>query len=123
MAWVQYSDLRGGALTLLGVGLPIPGGGELVTKLSFSDETRMFAQSRAGLAEGDLVCGLGVLPMTRGSIQFDRLPLLMGDSPDGVIAKVVGCLRLIAVGLACLQPAHVLALRILLGYAVSVLDF
>ena len=70
-----------------------------------------------------MICGLGVLPLTRGSVQFAGLPLLMGDSPQGPITKVLSRLRLIAVGLARLQPNYVLALRVVLGYAVSILNF
>ena len=108
--------------------LPLPSGGEPTTELSFSDDTRLFARSRAGitrvlevaegaclasccslnpgkvrayrigllpsgslrcLAEGALVCGLGVLPMSRGSVQFAGLPVLMGDSPAGPVEKVL----------------------------------
>ena len=46
---LRSSDLQGGALRLEEVGLPVPAGGEPLTELSFSDDTRLFARSRAGL--------------------------------------------------------------------------
>ena len=46
---LRATTLQSGAMTLSEAGLPLPGGGECLTELSFSDDTRLFARSRPGI--------------------------------------------------------------------------
>jgi hypothetical protein len=51
------------------------------------------------------------------------VPLLMGERLAGLLRKVEKRLRAVRAGVMRLHPSYVLALRIVLGYAVSQLDF
>ena len=66
---------------------------------------------------------LGELPVRRRGLRLAGVPLVVGEVWTAPVEKAVRRLRLIRAGVLCLQPVYVLAVRICLGYAVSVLDY
>ena len=66
---------------------------------------------------------LGELPVRRRGLRLAGVPLVVGELWKEPVEKAVRRLRLIRAGVLRLQPVYVLAVRICLGYAVSVLDY
>ena len=65
----------------------------------------------------------GRIPFTRGGLMLAGVPLVMGERSNAILQKVLKRLTVVRAGVLRLLPSYVLSLRIVLGYAVSQLDF
>ena len=66
---------------------------------------------------------VGRIPFKKGGLLLAGVPLVMGERASVVLRKTDKRLRILRAGVVRLQPSYVLALRIVLGYAVSQLDY
>ena len=66
---------------------------------------------------------LGRIPLRRGGLLLAGVPLLMGERPSAALEKTLRRLRAIHTATRRLRPSFILTLRILLGFAVSQLDY
>ena len=66
---------------------------------------------------------IGEVPVRRRGLHLAGVPLVTGEASLGPLHKCIRRLQLIRAGVIRLKPVYVLAVRITLGYAVSVLDF
>ena len=66
---------------------------------------------------------LGELPVRRRGLRLAGVPLVVSETWREPVEKAVRRLRLIRAGVLSLQPVYVLAVRICLGYAISVLYY
>jgi hypothetical protein len=85
---------------------------------------------RLQLRDGRLVYAAGVvhpavgtIRCTRGGLLLAGVPLVMGERATNLLQKVTRRLRAVRAGVMRLQPSYLLSVRIVLGYAVSQLDF
>ena len=78
---------------------------------------------RLRYAGGNLYPSIGRIPLRRGGLLLAGIPLLMGERLPGLAKKVEKRLQLVHAGVLRLQPSFTLALRIILGYVVSQLDY
>jgi hypothetical protein len=65
----------------------------------------------------------GRIPFKRGGLLLAGVPLVMGERCHAILQKTAKRLRMVRAGVLRLQPSYVLALRIVLGYAISQLDY
>ena len=75
------------------------------------------------LCTGTVHTVLGPQQYKRGELSLAGIPMLMGSHPTAAIAKTLAKLRLILFGVYRLRPSYCLALRIVLHYAISKMDF
>ena len=80
-------------------------------------------RGRLSYGTGAVSTLLGRIPLRRGGLMLAGIPLLMGERPSAVLEKTLRRLRAIHTATRRLRPSFILTLRILLGFAVSQLDY
>ena len=93
-----------------------------------SGKLMLFSIARRGrrmgyVTEAPIPTLIGEVPVKRRGLRLAGVPLVMGEAWPEPLLKCVRRLQLIRTGVVRLKPVYVLAVRIALGYAVSVLDF
>jgi hypothetical protein len=80
-------------------------------------------EGRLQYAPGAVRPAVGNIPLRRGGLSLAGIPLVMAERAGALQQKVEKRLRAVSAAVVRLQPTFLLAVRIVLGYAISQLDY